>query len=169
MKIERIMTREPTTVPPETPVHEVANAMLAQCLNSIAVVDAQGTLIGIVSTGDLTHRMADLRVPQRESWWVESLYRSPLRGAAADEPDRVEGRTAQQVMTRKLVTVTPQDDTSVAARMLLEHRIHAVPVVNREGRLLGMVTRFDLMRCLTQHPECCNPMKGDLPSDDSSP
>lgn len=158
MKIREIMTTDPVTVTPGTAVDEVAQVLLDARINSIAVLDSDRHVLGMISTGDLTHRMADERFNDRESWWKESLYRTPLRRPAADQPDRIEGKTAAEVMTRRVISVTPNDDTSVAARMLLEHRIHTVPVTDG-GQLVGTVSRFDLIRCLIRHPECCNPLR----------
>lgn len=157
MKIRAIMSPPPEPVGPDTPVTEIAERLLEARCNSLPILDTQNGVVGMISTGDLTHRLADEHVPERESWWRESLYRSPLR-RGSDHPDRSEGRTAAAVMSRRVISVGPDDDTSVAARMLLEHRIHAVPVLE-DDRLIGMVSRFDMIRCLVEHPDCCNPMR----------
>ena len=157
MRIGEIMTRDPLTVAPDMEVGEVAKLLVEHRLNSVPVLDADGVLVGIVATGDLTHRLADRHSPERQSLWRESFYSSPLRGGT-QETDRAEGRIVEQVMTRKVVSVNPDDDMAVAARMLLEHRVHALPVLE-DGQLAGIVSRHDLLRCLTAHPECCNPMR----------
>ncbi len=87
----------------------------------------------------------------RENPARESFYPSPLHAPAAHGPDRAEGRTVAEVMVRAPVAVDPDDDMAVAARMFLEHRVHALPVVE-DGRLVGVVSRFDLLRCLCEDP-----------------
>jgi CBS domain-containing protein len=61
-------------------------------------------------------------------------------------------------MTRNPICVDPDDDMVVAARLLIAHGVQSLPVVS-EGRVVGMVSRMDLLRCLNEHPDCCNPVR----------
>ncbi|MEY6433085.1 CBS domain-containing protein [Thioalkalicoccus limnaeus] len=160
MRIGDFMSPDPCCVTPDTPIQEVARLLVQQRINGVPVIDDQGRLVGIVTSGDLTHRLADERIEEREAWWKESYYRSPVRDASNNGPNRTSGRTAGEVMTRKPVTLTPDDDMTVAARMFLEHRVQALPVTE-DDRLVGLVSRFDLLRCLADDPDCCNPFRAD--------
>ncbi|SEP81606.1 CBS domain-containing protein [Ectothiorhodospira magna] len=160
MRIQDLMTPDPLGVRPDTPIQRVARLLVKHRVNSLPVVDEGDVLVGIITSGDLTHRMADARVETRTAWWKESLYRSPLGDASSDDPNRIGGRTAGEVMTRQLLTLQPEDDMSVAARLFINHGIQALPVVV-EGRLVGIVSRFDLLKCLADDPGCCNPFRAD--------
>ncbi len=156
MKVRDLMTPDPVTVGPETPVQEIARLLLERRINGVPVVDSDGALLGIVTEGDLVHRAADERLQPRESVWKEHFWRSVFR---RDEPetDRAQGRTAAEVMTRRVIAVTPDTDAAVAARLLVRHRIKALPVV--EGnRVVGMVSRLDFLRQLAADPDAFNPL-----------
>jgi CBS domain-containing protein len=157
MHVSDLMTREPVTVPPEMPVDALVDLLVERGVNGVPVVDAGGALLGMVTTGDLIHRVADERVEGRDSVWRESFYKSVFR-ANGPEPNPAQGATAGEVMSRDPAYVTPSDDMAVAARLLIEHRVKSLPVLD-EGRLVGMVSRLDLLRCLRSNPDCCNPLK----------
>ena len=53
---------------------------------------------------------------------------------------------AADIMTREVLSVSPETDVSEVARLLLERRVSAVPVTDRDGRILGIVSEGDLMR-----------------------
>lgn len=157
MQVRDLMTPNPVSVGPGTPVAALVDLLIEKDLNGVPVVDESGRLLGMVTTGDLIHRVADEHVPSRESVWRESFYKSVFRRDGFD-PNPAEGTTAAQVMSRDPAYVTPSDDMAVAARLLLEHRVKSLPVLE-EARLVGMVSRLDLLRCLRGHPDCCNPFK----------
>lgn len=157
MLVGDLMTREPVTVSPDTPVADVVDLLLDRGINGVPVVDASGAVWGMVTTGDLVHRLADERVDGRASFWRESFYKSVFR-PSAPEPNPAEGATAGEVMSRDPAYVTPVDDMAVAARLLVQYRVKSLPVLE-EGRLVGMISRIDLLRCLRENPDCCNPLK----------
>lgn len=157
MRVKDLMTRDPIVVRPELPVEALVNLFVARNINGVPVVDESGRLVGMVTTGDLIHRVADERVPSRDSIWQESLYKSVF-GRAGTEPNPAEGATAAEVMSPNPAHVVPSDDMAVAARLLIEHKVKCLPVLD-DGRLVGVVSRLDLLRCLRGNPDCCNPFK----------
>jgi len=157
MQVRDLMTRDPVTVGPATSVEELIDLLVDKGINGLPVVDEFGRVLGMVTTGDLIHRVADAHVPSRDSIWRESLYKSVFRHDDS-EPNPAEGATAGAVMSRNPAYVLPSDDMAVAARLLIEHRVKSLPVLD-EDRLVGMVSRLDLLRCLRAHPGCCNPFK----------
>lgn len=159
MKIRDLMTPNPIRIALETPVAEIARILIEHRINGVPVTDAEGRLLGIVTEGDLVHRAADERLEPRESVWKENFYRSVFR-RRAPEADKAEGRTAEQVMTREVLTVAPDRNVTVAARLLADHNIKSLPVIENE-RLIGMISRFDLVKRLASDPENFNPMRKD--------
>lgn len=157
MQVRDLMTPDPLTVGPGTPVEELVDLLVEKELNGVPVVDETGRVLGIVTTGDLIHRVADEHVPTRDSIWRESLYKSVFR-RNSPEPNPAEGATAAEVMSRDPAYVVPSDDMAVAARLLIEHKVKCLPVLD-DGRLVGVISRLDLLRCLRGHPDCCNPFK----------
>jgi CBS domain-containing protein len=156
MQAKDVMTREVVTVAPETKVQEVARLLLERRISAVPVIDAEGGLAGIVSEGDLMRR-AEGDTTRPESWWL-ALASAP-RDAALDYI-KTHGGHARDVMTREPVTV--EEDTPVwkIARLLEKHRIKRVPVL-RDGKMVGVVSRADLLRGLAAQREAPAPSADD--------
>lgn len=143
MLAKDVMTTNVVTVGPETPVPEIAQLFLKHRISGTPVVGPDGRLLGIVSEGDLLRR-AETGTERHRSWWLT------LVGGAeelAREYVKTHGRRAADVMTREVVTVAEDTPAAEIARLLEERRIKRVPVV-REGRVVGIISRADLLRGL---------------------
>ena len=151
MRAMDVMTTNVVTVGPDTPVQEVAKILSERSISGVPVVDAANRLVGIVSEGDLLHRVEtgterrpDRRTGRRRSWWLDTI--------GADEElarDYVKshGRTARDVMTSEVTFVSDTTELGEIANILESKRIKRVPVV-RDGRLVGIVSRANLVRAL---------------------
>ena len=115
------------------------------------MVDEAGKLVGIVTEADLVIRDedADLHLPHYIDLWggvvfLESIkrYEERLRRAFA--------ATVADMMTSDPLTVTPEDSARDAARLIAEHKHNRLPVVDGDGRLVGVVTRVDVLEALTR-------------------
>jgi CBS domain-containing protein len=143
MRARDLMTTDLVTLPPETPLAAVAQLFAARGISGAPVVDAEGKLLGMVTEADLMRRLA---APEdRPPGWVIRLF-SPA-GRQARDFARTHGRTAADVMTRTLVTAEEDTPIEKLAKAFEEKRIRRVPVT-REGRLVGVVSRADLIRAL---------------------
>ncbi len=152
MQARDVMTANVVTVAPDTPVADIARLLLEKRISGVPVVDAGGRLVGIVSEGDLVRRLGDEEGGGR-SWWL-GLLATPEERAEAYV--RAHGRRAADVMTRNVVTVSPDTPLAAVARLLEERHIKRVPVVEN-GRLVGIVSRADLLRALaTKGPEAAS-------------
>lgn len=143
MQAVDVMTTKLVTVEADTSVREIAQLMLQCRISAVPVVDQDQHILGIVSEGDLVRRPEN-ETDQRPAWWLESLLST--RDEAQDYI-KAHGRTASDVMTRNVVAV--QEDTPLheIARILEQHRIKRVPVT-REGRLVGIISRANLLHGL---------------------
>ncbi|MBI3707671.1 MAG: CBS domain-containing protein [Proteobacteria bacterium] len=140
-----VMTRMVATVTPTTPVDEIAGLLLGRSISAVPVVDAEERIVGIVSEGDLLRR-PETGTERRRSWWLELI--SDPRSLATDYV-KSHGRRAQDVMTRHVVSVTETTSVAAVADLLEARRIKRVPVV-RDGKLVGIVSRADLIRVLAR-------------------
>jgi len=143
MKASDVMTPTVMTVGPETPVPEIAQLMLERRVSGLAVVDAKGAIVGVVSEGDLIRR-PELETDKRRSWWLRLLTSDEdlARGYV-----KTHGLRAQDIMTRPAETVAPDADLGEVVQVLEAKRIKRVFVVDK-GRLAGVITRADLLRAL---------------------
>ena len=145
MRVEEIMTRDVITVRPETTVQEAAALMVIHGVSGLPVVDDTRRVVGIVSEGDLIARQKGQRV---HPWWRGFLDDAET---LAREYQKRAGTTVGDVMTRSVLCVSPRLPIESVALVLDERRIRRVPVVDL-GRLVGIVSRGDLIRALAREP-----------------
>lgn len=143
MKASDIMTTTLVTVTPDTSVSDVAAILLENRISGVPVVDPAGRPVGIVSEGDLLRR-AEAGTGHERSWWLKLLMG---REGLAAEFVKEHARQVADVMTRELVTATPDTPVAEIASLLERHRIKRVPVV-KDGRLVGIVSRANLLHAL---------------------
>jgi CBS domain-containing protein len=156
MRAKDIMTTGVITVTPETTIDAIAGLLLDRRISAVPVVDPDGTLVGIVSEGDLIRRVETGTEP-RPSWWLELLRTTEDR---ALDYVRSHGRRAAEIMSTSLITVTEETELREIARLLEDNRIKRVPVV-RDGRLVGIVSRADLLRGLITARPAASPAGND--------
>jgi CBS domain-containing protein len=143
MRARDIMTTDPVTVPPETPLDAVAAVMAERHVSGLPVLDADGRLVGLVTDGDLMRRLS-AKEDKPASFFAAIL------GANADQAlayARAHGRRVRDVMSTNLATVAEDATVEEVAHILESKRIRRVPVV-RDGRLVGVVSRADLLRAV---------------------
>ncbi|TAM56835.1 MAG: CBS domain-containing protein [Acidobacteria bacterium] len=146
LTVADVMTREVVTAAPETSVGELVRRMLASGMRAVPVVGSDRRLAGIVTDGDLLARGA-VHLPiavQRE-----------LNGELPpEELARLEAQPqrAAEVMTPAPVTARPEMSLAKAAALLADHGLTRIPVLDPDDRLVGIVSRSDLLRTVAQAP-----------------
>jgi acetoin utilization protein AcuB len=122
------MTKEPLTVSLDTPVVEARRTMVDRRIRHLLVTDG-GRLAGIVTDRDIR-----LNLP------------SPATSLSVWEINYLLGRmTVGSIMTSTVITVEPGRDAVAAARLMLDHKIGALPVVDA-GTVVGILTETDILR-----------------------
>jgi len=135
VRVRDLMTPDPITVPPETPVPEARRLMERHRIRHLLVTRGD-RLVGIVTDRDIR-----LNLP------------SPATSLSVWEVNYLLAKlTVEQVMTRSVITIAPEREARAAAALMLEHRIGALPVVDG-GRLLGILTETDILRAFTRQGE----------------
>ena len=143
MKVSEIMTRRVITIPPDARVERAVELMLSHRIGGLPVCAEDGSLAGILTDSDLLRRH-ETGTERRRPRWLEFVL-GP--GKLADEYAHSHGRVVEEIMTRKVRTIAPQDSVADAVSLMERKRIHRLPVVEH-GQLVGIVTRADLMRAL---------------------
>ena len=145
MRAMDVMTTEVITVDEHASVQALAELLCDRGISGAPVVDANNRLVGIVSEGDLLHRAetgTERRAERRRSWWLASIASDMARDYVKSH-----GRTVKEIMTRNVVSVGEMADLADIAMLLETSRIKRVPVV-RDGKLVGIVSRANLVRAL---------------------
>lgn len=151
MNAAEIMTTHVVSVGPETLVPKIAKLMVEKRISAVPVVDGKGKLVGIVSEGDLVRR-AETGTERRRAWWLDVLAE---KSVLAREFVQSHGRKAKNVMTKDVVMVVEDTPVQKIADILESHSIKRVPVV-RKGKVVGIVSRADLLRALASQPNAVN-------------
>lgn len=143
MKASDVMVTDVVTVGPDTAVAEVARLLLEHRISGVPVVGDSGELLGIVSEGDLMRR-AEAGTGRRRSWWLTML--SGEEQVARDYV-RENARRVRDIMSPTVHTVAPDTPLGEIAELLESRRIKRVPVL-RDGRVVGIVSRANLLQAL---------------------
>jgi len=129
------MTRTVVTAPEQAPFKELVRMMREYRVSAVPIVGASGTIVGVVSEADLLLKEApDVLTPH--------MFQSKVH---REERRKAEGMVALDLMTHPAITIGPEAPVSEAARVMHEHRVKRLPVVDDEGRIQGVVSRVDLL------------------------
>lgn len=143
MKASDIMQRELITATVETAIDDAVRLMVRHRISGLPVVDGTGAVVGILSEGDLLRR-TELGTEASVPAWIGWLAG---QGRAAREYVRGHARKVGEVMTAPAITVARQTEVAEVVALMESRRIKRVAVV-QGGRLVGILTRSDLMRAL---------------------
>lgn len=146
MKAADIMTKDPVSVTADATIAQAAQLMLQHRISGLPVVDGAGAVIGVVTEGDLLRR-AETGTERHRARWLEFLT-GPGR-LAGDYVD-AHARKVGEVMTNDVAVAAPQDDLADIVRVMERRRIKRLPIVE-DGRLVGIVSRADLVRALVRN------------------
>ncbi|MFF6995517.1 CBS domain-containing protein [Streptomyces sp. NPDC008313] len=142
-KVGSVMTTEVVRAEYGTPFKEVARLLSGHRISGMPVVDDDDHVIGVVSESDLMVHQAGTPLPYESA---PRLRLAVLRPRARRQAAKARARTAGGLMTGPPVTVHAEETAVEAARTMVAHRLRRLPVLDEEDRLVGIVTRHDLLR-----------------------
>ena len=151
-----VMTSEAISVDENATVPAVARLLAERGISAVPVVDKENQVIGMVSEGDLLHRI-ETGTERRRSWWLEMM--ASTNSLAGDYIKSHSGRV-KDVMTRNVLSVTETTSVGDIAVLLETNRIKRVPVL-RDGKLVGIVSRANLVQALAMTIEPLSGAKAD--------
>jgi CBS domain-containing protein len=126
MKVSEIMTKNPRTVSPDTPVSEAARVMKEEDVGLVPVIErvggaeTRGRLVGVVTDRDIA-------------------VRHVAEGRSADSP-------VSEVMSGGVKTCTPDDSVDDAMALMGREQVRRIPIVDERGSLVGVVAQADVVR-----------------------
>jgi CBS domain-containing protein len=140
--VRDVMTTEVVAVEAWTPFKEIVARLAEHRISAVPVLDADGRVLGVVTEADLLlkqeHPDPEVDVPRA---WSRRRRLERKKAAAV---------VAGKLMTTPPVTVPPTGTVTEAARRMHTARIKRLPVVDEEGRLVGIVSRADLLKVFTR-------------------
>lgn len=142
VKVRDLMTGPAVTVGPDAPFSEVVGKLLDNDISAVVVVDDGGRLLGVISEADVIAKEAYGYRRRR----ALALMLDYLRGQDPAWVSRASGRRAAEIMSHDPLTARPDEDVGQVARRMLEWHHKRLPVVDGRGRVVGIVSRHDLLR-----------------------
>jgi CBS domain-containing protein len=140
VKVREIMTREVLTVPAEMPLWEVAQSMAARGVSGVPVVERSGKVVGVISEKDFLRVMGAKEYPN----FMAVIARCLKEKGCVVAP--IQQSTAGDIMSRPPVVVSEDAPVVEVVRILRERTINRVPVVDSEGKIVGIVSRGDILK-----------------------
>jgi CBS domain-containing protein len=143
VKVKDVMTKDPVTVAPGASLKRVAGILVAHGFSGLPVVGTAGEPLGVISEADLLVKEAGPAVePSRPLGWRSRFRRTD----AAETGAKVSARTAGEAMSSPAISIRPERPVAEAAQIMIENQVKRLPVVDYEERVIGIVTRTDLVR-----------------------
>jgi CBS domain-containing protein len=144
LTVADVMSRDVARVHPDTPIAEIVTLLIDRALRSVPVVDDHAHVVGIITDGDLLSRGAT-ELP------LELQRELPLAERAAQVASLADHlHSAAALMTRDPTTLLATTPLAQAAAVMTDCGLKRMPVVDADGRLIGMVSRYDLLKSVAE-------------------
>lgn len=144
MRVVDLMAADVISVRRDTSLRDAARLMVEKEISGLPVTDEGGNLVGVISEGDFLRKEVDRG----------DLLGTGLLGALFDNRDSLaEAETVGEVMSEQVFTVSPDATLVEAARTMTTHAVKRLPVVTREGKLVGVISRRDVVAAYTRPDE----------------
>ncbi|PIG91157.1 phosphoribulokinase [Gloeocapsopsis sp. IPPAS B-1203] len=141
------MSRDPIVVRSETPLNEAIQILAEKRISGLPVVNDTGKLVGIISESDLMWQETGVTPPAYIMILDSVIY---LQNPAKYERDlhKALGQTVGEVMSSDPVTVSPDKTLREAAKLMHDREVRRLPVIDSEGKIIGILTRGDVVRAM---------------------
>jgi len=141
VRVQDLMTGEVLTVGRDAALKEAARRMIEAGVSGLVVTDASGNIEGVITEADFVKAESGRRAAKRARL---------LRWFSHEEDPLSAERRVEDVMTADVITLGPQADHAEAARVMRKSDIKRIPIVDDDGRLIGIVSRSDILRAFVR-------------------
>ncbi|MGF6874015.1 CBS domain-containing protein [Paraburkholderia sp. MM5477-R1] len=145
MRALDIMTPSVVTATPDMTIYDAARLFVDNHIGGMPVVDADGQVVGIISHSDLLHRVENDTCHQKRPWWLEFLLSSPREQAARYVKEH--GHVVGDVMCDQVISISEDMPLDQIADLMERRHLKRAPVL-KDGKLVGIVSRSNLIRAL---------------------
>ena len=143
MKVRELLTESVIAVGPEAPLKDVAAILAEHRVSGLPVISEQRVVLGVVSEADI---LVKERGPEPRHG---GLFGWLLAGGVPDD-EKLAAHTSGEAMTSPAITIGSERHVSEAARLMTENGVKRLPVVDEDGKLVGIITRSDLVRAFAR-------------------
>jgi len=151
MKIKDVMTKEVVTLSPDDTILDASLKLSDKRISGAPVVDSDGKTIGVFSEADILRK---LKVTSKTLHMIYPSLCSVCVSFQEEETERetieaykeVAGFKVRDLMTTEIETVAPELEVRDAIKKMVSKRINRLPVLDGTGKLIGIITRGDILR-----------------------
>ncbi len=147
MQIKDVMTTRVITVSTDDSVEKCAKLLQENDISGLPVVDEAGKVVGMITEGDLIRRASRVEAPG----YLEILGGLIYLGSPnkfVEELQRAMALEVGKMMSRDVVSIKPDESLEKAATLMVKKNINRLPVIDEKGKLVGLVSRRDIMKHL---------------------
>lgn len=147
MLAKEVMKKEVITVKPDTAVNQIAKLLYENNISGVPVVNDENKLLGVVSETDLITKVSGPHLPAHIQLLGGIIYLARPH-EIEDELNKIKAVTAGEIMTKELITTDEEAEVSEVAALMVENKVNRIPVVSKDKKLVGIITRHDLLSVL---------------------
>lgn len=146
--VREVMTTSVTTFGLDDSVEHALRTLIDSGVDACPVVDADGIVVGMLSSADLVVKEAELHLPR----FIAVLGATFEVGKRSfdDELEKALGSKVAQLMSDHVITCGPDDTIQLAATRMHDDHVSRLPVVDAAGQLVGIVSRHDILRAILE-------------------
>lgn len=156
MKIQDAMEKNVIKFQVDDRIVDVAGSLRENKISGAPVMNKEGQVVGIISEGDIM-RLLEVHSPH-----IRLILPSPLdlielpvrmkyeMDEIAEDMNKAASLLIGEIMTKKVVTITPDSDISDAAQLMDTHDVKRLPVVDSDGKMVGIITRGDIIGAMVR-------------------
>jgi CBS-domain-containing membrane protein len=151
LTVKDIMSTNIVSVKPDTEIIEAAKILLENRFNGLPVVDDSGKVVGIICQSDLVAQQKSLPIPTLFTFLDGFIPLTSLKKMES-EIQKIAAITVADAMTKKPVTVKPDTRIETVAALMADKKLYTLPVLDDDGRLIGIVGKEDLLKSFIKRP-----------------
>lgn len=151
-KVKEIMSAPAISVDENQTLQDVLELLAKHRFSGVPVVDAEDKVIGIISDTDIIRYSQQINVIPLSnlSGWISPYADISDLASVRKGFEMLTKTKVSQVMTKKVYTITEDAEAKDVAQLMNRRNINRVPVVDSAGKLIGIVTRADMVQCMTK-------------------
>lgn len=147
LSVRDVMTKKVVSVGPDDALEDVVQTLFQHGFDGLPVVDEQGKLLGIITQYDLVTKSSGLHLPTLEKVLRDIKVLKKDVGVLKKSFEEIHKLTAKDLMNPEPITTTPDTMIVEAAKVFVEHhRVNPVPVVDKDKKLVGILSRYDVIK-----------------------
>ncbi|MZQ75931.1 MAG: CBS domain-containing protein [Peptoclostridium sp.] len=147
MKARDIMTVNVISVKRDALIKDIAHILVENRIGGVPVVDDDGRVVGIISETDLVRKEKNVHIPSYITVLQGVIYLESFKRFEEDIR-KITAYKAEDIMTAEVEKVHEDDDVETIASLMIEKGVNRVPVVDSEGKLKGIICRYDIIKSM---------------------